>query len=81
MSKFNPDWDNYRTGYADGLSDGVPEGFILVPIEPTEKVIDAMATECRNDEQCRNNWDAKSCKYCRAACMDEYQAITDSVVK
>ena len=40
VDEFNEHWDTFRAGW-DAKAQAVPEGFVLVPKQPTPKMIDA----------------------------------------
>lgn len=40
VDEFNEHWDTFRAGW-EAQAQAIPEGFVLVPKEPTPKMIDA----------------------------------------
>ena len=48
VDEFNEHWDTFRAGWQAAKAQAVPDGFVLVPKEPTQKMIDA-ADNCAID--------------------------------
>ena len=49
VDEFNEHWDTFRAGW-EAKAQVVPEGFVLVPKEPTDEIIEAMNEfDYRND--------------------------------
>ena len=42
VDEFNEHWDTFRAGWQAAKAQAVPEGFVLVPKEPTDKTIARM---------------------------------------
>ena len=42
VEEFNEHWDMFRAGWKAAKAQAVPEGFVLVPIVPSERMINAV---------------------------------------
>ena len=49
VEEFNEHWDTFRAGWEAAKAQAVSEGYVLVPKEPTEKMIDAGHDFCKNN--------------------------------
>ena len=64
-------WETVIPLYTHPPAPAVPEGYVMVPVEPTDEMLDAMAYAKRDMEQMQV-WDA------RAAMTEVYQAMLKS---
>ena len=51
VDEFNELWDAFRAGWQAAKAQAVPEGFVLVPKEPSLKVLDRLFVEHLIDEE------------------------------
>ena len=50
VDEFNEHWDTFRAGWQAAKAQAAPEGFVLMPKEPTDEIIEAMNEfDYRND--------------------------------
>lgn len=51
VEEFNEHWDTFCAGWQAAKADAVPEGFVVVPKEPTWDMIDAGENACYGDDE------------------------------
>ena len=49
VDEFNEHWDTFRAGWEAAKAQAVPEGYVLMPIKPTETMVMAVVKEHEGD--------------------------------